>query len=296
MTPHPISSTRSFHFTGSDHQAIREQAQRHLPLSVWLAAADTEMIPACGAGCCVPVSGPLARQLVSACTRLGETVIHISATDHQVISAALSMGCRATVTFFDSVQAGVVWTRLTRSHPEHDLQVADLRVTRPERVGPVLTDLTEAAALVVIEQACTAGQSAAAGSFDVESAGALVKPGGYLAVITGLCHAENGVVDPAPGIIARARQVGLVYLQHIIALRVPARGERIDPVVSPCAVTVAQELRGWVGPSDSARVHSDLLLFTKPAQSAPAKTGDQQTRAVAAQGDPDTTVRREEER
>ncbi|MFI7455219.1 hypothetical protein ACIBQX_47650 [Nonomuraea sp. NPDC049714] len=296
MTPHPISSTRSFQFTGSDYQAVREQAQRHLPLSVWLAAADTETVLACGAGCCVPVSGPLARQLVSACTRLGETVIHIGATDHQVISAALSMGCRASVTFSDSVQAGVVWTRLTRSHPEHDLQVADLRVTRPERVGPVLADLAGAAALVLIEQTCTAGQPATAGSFDVESAGELVKPGGYLAVITGLCHAENGVVDPAPGIIARARQVGLLYLQHIIALRVPARGERSDPVVSPCVVTMAQKLRGWVGPSDSARVHSDLLLFTKPASSAPAETKDRRARAVAAQGDPDTTVRREEER
>ncbi len=292
MTPHPISSTRSFHFTGSDHQAAREQAQRHLPLSVWLAAADTETIPAC----CVPVSGPLARQLVSACTRLGDTVIHISATDHQVISAALSMGCRATVTFSDSVQAGVVWTRLTRSHPEHDLQVADLRVTRPERVGLVLTDLAGAAALVVIEQTCTADQPATARSFDVEPAGTLVKPGGYLAVITGLCHAKNGVVDPAPGIIARARQVGLVYLQHIIALRLPARGERIDPVISPCGVTVAQELRGWVGPSGRARVHSDLLLFAKPASSAPAESRDQQARFAAAQGDPSTTVRGEEER
>ncbi|MET8004263.1 hypothetical protein [Nonomuraea glycinis] len=282
--------------TGSDHQAVREQARRHLPLSVWLAVADTETISACCAGCCVPVSGPLARQLVSACTRLGDTVIHIGATDHQVISAALSMGCRATVTFSDSVQAGVVWMQLTRSHPEHDLQVADLRVTRPERVGPVLIDLAGVAALVVIEQACTAGQPATAESFDVEPAGTLVKPGGYLAVITGLCHAENGVVDPAPGIIARARQAGLIYLQHIIALRVPAHGERIDPVISPCAVTVAQELRGRVGPSDSARVHSDLLLFTKPASSAPEETRDRRARAVAAQGDPDTAVRREEER
>jgi len=90
VTPHPIRSTRSFHFTGPDHQAAREQARRH---------------------------------------------------------------CR--------------W--------------AAARVTRPEHVGPVLIDLAGTAALVVIEQACTAGQTATAGSFDVEPAGALMEPGGYLA-------------------------------------------------------------------------------------------------------------------
>lgn len=281
MTPHTTGSTqstRSIRFTDSDHQAAREAqevARRHLPLSVWLAAAD-EAVAACSAGCCVPVSGPLARHLVSACTRLGDTAVHIGATDHQLISNALSMGCRATAAFTDPALAGVTWTRLTRKHPEHDLQVAELRVTRPEGTYPALAKLSGTAALVVVQQACARSSATQPADLparrgdllNVALAAALLKPGGHLAVVTGLHRAEDRVVDPAPQIIARAQRAGLVYLQHIIALRCPARGEQVDPVVSHRAVTAAQALPECAGLPFSARVHTDVLLFTKPARPA----------------------------
>ncbi|WP_433435355.1 hypothetical protein [Nonomuraea sp. CA-141351] len=249
-------------------------ARRHLPLSVWLAAADAESISACERGCCVPVSGPLARHLLSACTRLGDTVIHLGATDHQLVSAALLMGCRATATFADPALAGVTWTRLTRTRLEHDLQVADLRVIRPENSAQGLEDLSGTAALVVVQQSCTpspgdAGRSAADADasdvrlIDVSAAAALLKPGGHLAVVTGLHRAEDRVVDPVPEIITRARGVRLRYLQHIIALRLPVRGERIDRAMSHREVAAAQALPPCAGLPVSARVHSDVLLFTK---------------------------------
>lgn len=50
---------------------VREAVRGHLPLSVWLAAADTESVLTCPAGCCHPVSGRLAHHLVAACTRPG---------------------------------------------------------------------------------------------------------------------------------------------------------------------------------------------------------------------------------
>ncbi|WP_431921669.1 hypothetical protein [Nonomuraea jabiensis] len=62
---------------------VRDAGRGHLPLSVWLAVADTESIATCPASCCHPVSGRLARHLVAACTRPGETVVHLGASDHQ---------------------------------------------------------------------------------------------------------------------------------------------------------------------------------------------------------------------
>ncbi|MFI7640578.1 hypothetical protein [Nonomuraea sp. NPDC049400] len=277
MTARTTCSTRSNDRSDSAHRAARETqeaARRHLPLSVWPAAADAESISTCERGCCVPVSGPLARHLLSACTRLGDTVIHLGATDHQLVSAALLMGCRATATFADPALAGVAWTRLTRTHLEHDLQVADLRVIRPENSTRAVEDLSGTAVLVVVQQSCTpspgdasrpAAEAAASDVRlnDVSAAAALLKPGGHLAVVTGLHGAEDRVVDPVPEIITRARGVGLRYLQHIIALRLPVRGELIDPAMSHREVAAAQALPPCAGLPVSARVHSDVLLFTK---------------------------------
>ncbi|KAB8192563.1 hypothetical protein FH608_023965 [Nonomuraea phyllanthi] len=254
------------------------------------------------------MSGPLARHLVSACTRLGDTVIHLDATDHQLVSAALVTGCRVTATFADPALAGVTWTRLTRTHLEDDLQVADLRVIRPENSAQALEDLSGTAALVVVQQSCApssdeAGRPAAgAAASDVQpiavsAAATLLKPGGHLAVVTGLHRAEDRVVDPVPEVIRRARGAGLRYLQHIIALRLPVRGERIDPVMSQREVAAAQALPPCAGLPVSARVHSDVLLFTKVTGLADgscelgeprhkAKAGERTGSALAADSSP----------
>ncbi|WP_103963464.1 hypothetical protein [Nonomuraea solani] len=243
---------------------------------MWLAAADTEAAATCPAGCCHPVSGPLARHLIAACARLGETVVHLGASDHQLVSAALTAGCLPVAVFTDATRAGVSWTCLARTHPNYDLEVTELRITDPGDDSPMLADLAGGAGLVVAEQTCrqpllpsTGRPDSEAGGevFDVTGAAELVKPDGHLALITGL-HREGGVVDPVPEIIARARAAGLVYLQHIIALRHPARGERIDPVLSRRTQTAIEEMSGCAGLPASARVHSDVLIFTKPKSSA----------------------------
>lgn len=251
---------------------VQDVARGHLPLTVWLAAADTESVSTCAAGCCHPVSGPLAHHLVAACARLGETVVHLGASDHQLVSAALTAGCLPVAVFADAVRAGVTWTRLARTHPDYDLEVADLRITDPHDEVSVLADLAGSAGLVVAEQTCQQRLTAftgrpdpedEAGIRDVACVAGLVKPGGHLVVVTGL-HREGGVVDPVPQIIAQARRAGLVYLQHIIALRQPARGERIDPNLSHRGVAALQELPECAGLPVSARTHSDVLLFSRP--------------------------------
>ncbi|MGW0805556.1 hypothetical protein [Nonomuraea sp. NPDC002799] len=246
----------------------------HLPLSVWLAAADTESIATCPVGCCHPVSGPLARHLVAACARPGETVVHLGASDHQLVSAALTVGCLPVAVFTDAARVGVCWTCLARIHPNYDLEVTELRITDPRDESPVLADLAGDAGLVVAEQTCrqpggrSTGRSdfeAGVEVFDVACAAGLVKPGGHLVVVTGL-HREGGVVDPVPELITCARAAGLVYLQHIIALRHPARGERIDPDLSRRALAMLEELSERAGLPVSARTHSDVLLFTRPSR------------------------------
>ncbi|MEE2038920.1 hypothetical protein Q8791_17010 [Nocardiopsis sp. CT-R113] len=53
-------------------------------------------------------------------------------------------------------------------------------------------------------------------------AATLTRPGGIVAVITGLGRGPGGaVVDPAPGVVRAATCAGLVYLQHVIALTAP---------------------------------------------------------------------------
>ncbi|MEV4362700.1 hypothetical protein [Nonomuraea sp. NPDC049625] len=254
----------------------QEAGRGHLPLSVWLAAADTESAATCRAGCCHPVSGLLARHLVAACTRLGDTVVHLGASDHQLVSAALTAGCLPVAVFTDVARAGVSWSCLARTHPDYDLEVTDLRVTEPGDEAWVLADLASGAGLVVAEQTCRQPVGHATGRpesepepeaeaevFDVARAAGLVKPGGHLVVVTGL-HCEGDVADPVPEIIALAREAGLVYLQHVIALRHPARGERIAPGLSRRALAAIEGLPECAGLPASARVHWDVLLFTAP--------------------------------
>ncbi|MEV4391236.1 hypothetical protein [Nonomuraea sp. NPDC049607] len=243
----------------------------HLPLTVWLAAADTEAIAACAAGCCHPVSGPLARHLIATCARLGETVVHLGAGDHQLVSAALTAGCLPVAVFTDAARADVTWTRLARTHTAHDLEVTDLRITEHKDDEAPLTDLIRSAGLVVTEQICDQpgrrlGQASShdeARPHGIAAAARLVKPDGHLAVVTGL-HRQGDVADPMPKIITQARSVGLVYLQHIVALRHSARGECIEPDLLRSGLAALQDLPQCTGLPASARVHSDVLLFTRP--------------------------------
>lgn len=251
----------------------REVDARHLPLSVWPAAADTESVPACRTGCCVPVSGPLARHLVTACTRLGDLVIDLDAADHHVISTALAMGCQVTATIIDPVLARAIGRTLATTHPDHDLAVADLRLTRPDTLFTDLRHLTGAAALVVRTHTCpsrrneradTVGQT----TLDLAGSAALLKLGGHLVVVTGLHRDHQDLLDPAPALITQAQRAGLLYLQHIVALRIPVRGEHIE---SPLTWGVPKAGAAAASLPVSARVHSDVFIFTR-TRSAPTST------------------------
>ncbi|MEV0621710.1 hypothetical protein AB0I81_50875 [Nonomuraea sp. NPDC050404] len=242
---------------------------------MWLAAADTEAVATCPAGCCHPASGPLARHLVAACVQPGETVVHLGASDHQLASAALTAGCLPVAVFTDAALAGVSWACLARIHAHHDLEAAELRVTDPDE-SPALADLAGSAGLVVAEQTCwqplgrsTGRPNSETGAevFGVACAAELIQLGGHLVVVTGL-HQEERVADPVPEIIALARAAGLVYLRHIITQRHPARGERIGLDLSRRAQAAIEEPPGYAELPPNTRTHSGLVIFTKPRRSA----------------------------
>ncbi|RBQ15320.1 hypothetical protein DP939_36370 [Spongiactinospora rosea] len=231
-------------------------------MSVWLAANDTEPEPSCRYGCCRPVSTLLARHLITTCTRLGGLVIDIDAADHAIVSSALTTGCRAVATFSDPARAHRCWQALQRLHPRHDLEVADLRLAPTGTTHRMVTDLLGTADLVIAKRCCR--QSEQVG---LALLAALVKPGGHLAVITSLHRAGGHVHDPAPDIIDNARQAELTYLQHIVALHVPVRGGRLEPPPAWRVPAPGPATARCAGLPISTRLHTDVLIFTKPRQS-----------------------------
>ncbi|GAA2213284.1 hypothetical protein GCM10009850_087460 [Nonomuraea monospora] len=199
-------------------------------------------------------------------------MVHLGASDHQLVSAALTVGCLPVAVFTDAARAGVSWTCLARTHANDDLEVTELRITDPDEDSSLLADLVGSAGLVVAEQSCqrdfTGPPDAEAEVFDLASAAGLVKPGGHLVVVTGL-HRKDGMADPVPETIAQARDAGLVYLQHIIALRHPVRGKWVDTNLSGRVVAVTGERTECPALPVSARVHSDVLIFARRRRSTP---------------------------
>ena len=65
----------------------------------------------------------------------------------------------------------------------------------------------------------------------------------------------------SPGeVIAAARAAGLIYAQHIVALHAAITDGQLTP--GPRRPPARHEAAG--PPAVHARVHSDLLVFTKP--------------------------------
>jgi hypothetical protein len=83
----------------------------------------------------------------------------------------------------------------------------------------------------------------------------VLRPGGVLAVITGPAAPDVTLTDTAGSLVAAARAAGLVYAQHIVLVHAAIRDSQLAP--DPAAGGAAALPGG-------CRVHSDLLIFTKP--------------------------------
>jgi hypothetical protein len=91
----------------------------------------------------------------------------------------------------------------------------------------------------------------------------LLRRGGHLAVITSARQEGGRLLDPAPQIIRQARALGFRYTQHVIALRVPIRGEELVVQAGPSQVAQLRDIRSRALPP-AVSVHADVCLLTKP--------------------------------
>jgi hypothetical protein len=82
-----------------------------------------------------------------------------------------------------------------------------------------------------------------------------LRPGGVLAVITAGPANGGQLADLTGHAVATARAAGLVYAQHIVLVHAAIRGSQLAP--DPAAGDGA-------GLPGGSRIHSDLLIFTKP--------------------------------
>src|SRR5947207_516409 len=69
------------------------------------------------------------------------------------------------------------------------------------------------------------------------------------------CRRPGPPGDLAGHVVAAARAAGLAYAQHIVLVHAAIDGDRLDP---------AGPAPGTASPPGGTRVHSDLLVFTKP--------------------------------
>jgi hypothetical protein len=90
----------------------------------------------------------------------------------------------------------------------------------------------------------------------------VLRPGGVLAVLTASTPCPGGLRDDPGEAITQARAAGLIYAQHIVAVHAAITGGQLAP--GPPGAARPDEAAG--PPAVHARVHSDLLVFTKPGK------------------------------
>jgi hypothetical protein len=239
-----------------------------VPVSIWPHAPVTGSGPGPGCvSCAGAASGPDAAQVITAFSRPGELVVIPAARDGVLAAAGrrvlgLAPGPRSR-------------QRVLACLDGVDPQLRQLAVVR--RGGPALfleAGNPEAgqAALAITggggpapPRACPSGRPG--GGEPAAGLGALYaacqrarRPGGVLAVITASTPCPGGLHDDPGEAITRARDAGLIYAQHIVARHAPVCGSQLAPGPEDTA-------RPGQAPGLAAvhvRIHSDLLVFTKP--------------------------------
>jgi hypothetical protein len=245
-------------------------------VSIWPHAPVPGSSPGPGCfSCAGGSSGPDAAQVVTAFSRPGELVVIPAARDGVLVAAAAAAG-RRVLGLAPGLRSR---ERVLACLGGVDPQLRQLAVVR--RGGPAL--LLEAghpeagqAALAITggggpapPRACPAADSP--GSEPAAGPGVLyaacqrvLRPGGVLAVITASTLCPGGLRDDPGKAITQARAAGLIYAQHIVALHAPICGSQLAP--DPDDTARPDQAPGLA--AVHVRIHSDLLVFTKPGTPA----------------------------
>jgi hypothetical protein len=244
-----------------------------VPVSIWPHAP----VPGPGPGpgcvwCAGGASGPDAAQVITAFSRPGELVVIPAACDGVLVAAAAAAGRRVLGLAPRSRE------RVLACLGGVDPLLRPLAVVR--HGGPAL--LLEAgntwagqAALAIAggggpapPRACPArgspggGEPAAGPGVLYAACQRVLRPGGVLAVITASTLCPGGLRDDPGEVITQARVAGLIYAQHIVALHAPIAGSQLAP--GPGDTARPGQAAGLA--AVHVRIHSDLLVFTKPGK------------------------------
>ena len=219
------------------------------PLSVWPAT------PAPGPA---PGSGPEAAHVITSFSRPGELVVIPAAGTGALLSAAAAAGRRVLGLFPGPAACHAASSRLDQDLGPARRLLAQVRAGEPD---------------VLLEAGCPeAGQAALAitgrgdpgGGVLYTACERVLRPGGVLAVLTASTPGPGGLRDDPGEVIVAARAAGLIYAQHIVAVHAAITGGQLAP--GPPGDARPDEADG--PPAVHARVHSDLLVFTKPGTPA----------------------------
>ncbi|HEY5357519.1 MAG TPA: hypothetical protein VIJ82_07475 [Streptosporangiaceae bacterium] len=220
-----------------------------VPLSVWPAT------PAPGPA---PGPGPEAAHVITAFSRPGELIVIPAAGTGALLSAAAAAGRRVLGLFAGPAACHAAGLRL-----DWDLGPAARPLAQARAGGPGL----------LLEARCPEAGHAAlaiagrggpgAGGVLYAACERVLRPGGVLAVITASTPRPAGLRDDPGEVIAAARAAGLIYAQHIVALHAAITDGQLLPRPQDAS---PDETAG--PPAVHARVHSDLLVFTKPGTPA----------------------------
>ena len=204
-----------------------------------------------------PGSGPEAAHVITVFSRPGELVV-IPAGTGALMSAAAAAGRRVLGLFPGPAACHAASSRLDQ----------DLGPARP------LAQVRAGGPGLLLEAGCPeAGQAAlaiigrggpGAGGVLYAACERVLRPGGVLAVMTASTPRPGGLRDDPGEVIAAARAAGLIYAQHIVAVHAAITGGQLAP--GPPGAARPDEACG--PPAVHARVHSDLLVFTKPGKPA----------------------------
>jgi hypothetical protein len=246
-----------------------------VPVSIWPHAP----VPGSGPGpgcvsCAGGASGPDAAQVITAFSRPGELVVIPGARDGVLVAAAAAAGRRvlglapgprsrervlACLGGVDPLRRQLAMVRrggpallLQAGHPsagQAALAIAGGGAPAPPRACPAAGspgDGEPAAGPGVLYAACQR----------------VLRPGGVLAVITASTPCPGGLRDDPGEAITQARAAGLIYAQHIVALHAPICGSQLTP--RPDDTARPDQAAGL--PAVHIRIHTDLLVFTKPGK------------------------------
>ena len=217
-----------------------------MPLSVW---------PAPGP---VPGASPKAAHAITAFSRPGELVVIPAAATGALLTAAAAAGRRVLGLFCGPAACHAVSARLDQDLGPAARPLAQARAGGPELLLEAGCPEAGQAALAVT------GRGSPGASVLYAACERVLWPGGVLAVLTASTHRPAGRRDDPAGVIAAARAAGLIYTQHIVALHAAITDGQLTP--SPPGATRPDETAST--PAVCARIHSDLLVFTKPGTPA----------------------------